>query len=170
MILEWYRRSPSRLLRRFRRARPAPGNYARPEVLPLEDRCLLSILPTGFQLPDPHTVVSAITTTADGSVWFVETGGKIGRLASRRAVQELPLAPGARPTDLAAGSGGNIWIADNGRDSIDLLTPSGAIVEYHLPAGDAPPLKLAANHDSVWFIESGRGVLGRMSLNGQFTD
>src|SRR5262249_27371349 len=34
---------------------------------------------------------------------------------------------------------------------------------------DAPPLKLAASHDGVWFIESGRGVLGRMSLSGQFT-
>src|SRR5262249_25360039 len=105
MILEWYRRSPSRLLRRFRRARPAPGNYARPEVFRLEDRCLLSILPTSFQLPDPHTVVSAIITTADGSVWFVETGGKIGRLTSGGIVQEFALAPGARPTDLTAGPG-----------------------------------------------------------------
>src|SRR5262249_19349513 len=98
-----------------------------------------------------------------------ETGGKIGRLTSGGAVQEFALAAGARPTDLAAGSGDNIWIADNGRDSIDLLTPSGTIVEYRLPTSDAPPLKLAASHDGVWFIESGRGVLGRMSLSGQFT-
>jgi streptogramin lyase len=115
-------------------------------------------------------VVSAITATADGGVWFTEAGGKIGRSTSTGALQEFTLAPGARPTDIATGSDGNVWIADNGRDSIDRLTPAGTIVEYHLPPGDAPPLKLTADHDGIWFIESGRAVLGRMSLSGQFSD
>src|ERR1700757_4214949 len=46
---------------------------------------------TEFILPTPASRPSAITTGPDGALWFIESGGKIGRITTQGDITEFPI-------------------------------------------------------------------------------
>jgi streptogramin lyase len=150
-------------------------------VVRLEDRCLLSNVITQFQLPSPISAVSALVAGPDGNLWFTESWTrKIGRMTPAGDLQEFDLPAGSSPIDITAGADGNLWIADNQAYTIDRLTPAGVLTQFHLPSswlppgslqGDGAPTRIAASaHGDLWFTEWNSDKLGRLSVNGQFSE
>lgn len=93
-----------------------------------EARSITKVSPTGevstFSLPSPSQVVPgadhgfgimALTSGADGNLWFSTGVGKIGRVTPSGVVTLFPLSPQARIGGLASGPDGRIWFlrADN---------------------------------------------------------
>jgi virginiamycin B lyase len=69
---------------------------------------------------DPYDLV-----TAQGYVWFTQASGdRIGQLdPGTRAVREFGLMDGSAPKGAAVDSGGCVWVAESGRDSIAQWCP-----------------------------------------------
>ena len=90
---------------------------------------------TAFPVPDASWGGGALTSGADGNLWFAETG-KIGRLTPRGRLTEFPL-PVAEPASngqpavalthaaLTAGLEGSIWFT--ARNHVGILTPDGRV-------------------------------------------
>ena len=135
---------------------------------------------TEYAIPSPDSYPSAITAGPDGALWFTEAGkgkigetGKVGRVTILGAITEFPLPPsgsswGYRPTGIAAGPDGNLWITEYGNwpgggpGRVAKLTTSGAFTEYNVPTTklapglslmrDMGPNYLAAGPDGkLWF-------------------
>jgi streptogramin lyase len=89
------------------------------------------------------------------------------------------LAVGTRAKAMAPGADGNLWFtraAPGGAPAVAVgvgrITPRGEIVEYPVPSfpWDYRIGGIAAGPDgALWFAETGRGMIGRVTLGGQVT-
>ena len=66
-------------------------------------------------------------TSGPGGMWFTESSGdRVGRITAAGEVTEFSagLTPNGRPTGIATGADGNLWVAQEQADSIARITPS----------------------------------------------
>src|SRR5205823_11214558 len=102
----------------------------RPELILLEDRCVLSPLFTEFPVPadgfpGSSAVETLLTSGADGNLWFALGSDKIARMTPKGVTTtfEVPkwggrINPAARLaiddiSNLISGPDGNIWFVDS---------------------------------------------------------
>lgn len=112
----------------------------------------------------------AITTSADGSLWFVEADGYVARFSAGGVVSEFgPLA--GRPTAITLGPDGNIWVAEADAEiakqkqgALARVTPAGAISEFGL--GDVKPSYLTTGPDRALWFTGDENVVGRATTTG----
>ncbi len=68
-------------------------------------------------------------------------------------IVEFALPHASSPGAMIAGSDGNIWFSDSGRNAIDRVTPDGAISEFSLPGAPDGDQPLARGPDgTIWTI------------------
>jgi streptogramin lyase len=131
-----------------------------------------------------------LTAGADADVWFTyqrddEAGHSfIGRITSAGLITEYPVPTGSgvdvptssAPTEIALGADGNMWFTDRGangegRSLIGRIAPSGAIVEFPIPAVHSEPGSIALGADgNMWFVETGVDRIGRITPTGEITE
>lgn len=145
-----------------------------------------------FDLPSPDVTPYAITSGADGNLWFAGATsvgrGFIGRITTAGDAQLRFLVAGV-PRGIASGPNGAIWftasvalslgprsgeplvVAKIGRLSTDL---SGELDEFVIPTSEAIPWTIRAGPDgNMWFTEqlfSGSSRVGRITPGGAITE
>jgi virginiamycin B lyase len=76
-----------------------------------------------FDIGPPFGGLSDIAQGANGSMWFSEQDGVIGRVAGNGDVTELALpSPDSNPDGIAAGPGNTVWVAATGIDAVIEIT------------------------------------------------
>ncbi len=76
----------------------------------------------------------AITSGADGNLWFTESGspsGYIGRITPAGVVTEFPAPLAAGALGIVAGPDGNVWYLGSG--SVGRVTPAGVVTTFPTP-------------------------------------
>lgn len=105
------------------------------------------------------------------AMWFTEeTGDRVGRIDAGGAVQEFTVpTSGGKPTGIALGTDGNLWITLAAADKIVRMTTAGVFTEYALAAG-CKPTSIAAGPDSaMWFTCETSNEIGRITFAGAVT-
>ena len=115
--------------------------------------------------------------TADpssGDVWFAERGtGKVGRIMPNGAITEFSLPKRtAVPMGIVFAPDSNLYITEGGSNAIARLNPTnGQIVEFAVPTANSTTQSGALGPDgAIWFIERSAAKIGRMTLDGNFTE
>jgi virginiamycin B lyase len=118
--------------------------------------------------------VGWLTTGPDGAVWFCERDtGKIGRLGANGSMREYALpSPDAGPQGIVFAPDGNIYVTEQGSNAIARVNPTtGAAVDIPVPTPDSTTQSGALGPDgAIWFIERSADKVGRMTLDGKFTE
>jgi virginiamycin B lyase len=108
------------------------------------------------------------------NLWFTETDvwkvGQITILGPPYNEYTLPNSA-ARPVGIALGGDGNMWLTDQGTNSIWRVKPINQkpfvkFTQYHL-TGNAQPLGITNGPDgALWFTEPGTNSIGRLPISG----
>jgi virginiamycin B lyase len=127
---------------------------------------------TTFTVPSAGAGVGWVTF-GEGAMWFTERfTNKIGRIDNVGRITEFPIpTPNSVPQGIVL-AGGYVWFTEQGGNNIGRLDPqTGDIVEYAVPTANSVPLGLALGSDgALWFTERNAGAIGRMTLDGVFTE
>jgi virginiamycin B lyase len=114
------------------------------------------------------------TDPSSGAVWFAERGtGKVGRIMPNGAITEFSLPKRtAVPMGIVFGPDGNLYISEGGSNAIARLNPTnGEVVDFPVPTPNSTTQSGALGPDgAIWFIERSAAKVGRMALNGTFTE
>jgi virginiamycin B lyase len=130
---------------------------------------------TTYPVPTPNSNPGWVTVDpSSGDVWFAERfGGKIGRITPDGTITEFPLPSlSSIPQGIVLGPDGNLYVTESGTDAIARLNPAtGQVTEFPVPTPAALPLGLALGPDgALWFVERSASKVGRMTLDGSFTE
>jgi streptogramin lyase len=84
---------------------------------------------TMFPVPDSFASLFFITTGPDGNLWFTDRRGNqaVGRITPSGVITVFSSPSLSSPVGIAAGSDGNVWVANQGAGAISRVTPSGTI-------------------------------------------
>jgi len=109
------------------------------------------------------------------NIWFTESNtGKVAQITVAGppyTEYQLP-DPAARPIGIALGSDGNMWVTDQGTNSIwrveqIQVKPHVRFTQYHL-TGNAQPEQITNGPDgALWFTEPGINSIGRLPIRGR---
>ncbi len=124
---------------------------------------------TKFPVPNLSGGAGGIVAGPDGSLWFTETAGKIGRVTTAGTVTEFPVPwAGAELANIAAGPDGALWFTDPGAAKIGRITTGGSVTQFSVPG---QPNDIAAGPDgALWFTEFNAGRIGRITTGGRVTE
>jgi streptogramin lyase len=130
---------------------------------------------TLYPVSDPNEQdVGWMTRGPDGAVWFAERDtGKIGRIDAHGAMREYNLpSPGAVPQGIVFAPNGDIYVTEQGSNAIARVDPvTGAAVDFPTPTPDSTTQSGVLGPDgAIWFIERSAAQIGRMTLDGHFTE
>ena len=116
--------------------------------------------------------VRNLTAGPDGNVWVTGFGGQIGRVTPAGSVTVFDPA-GDAAWDIITGPDGNLWYtAPEGADTkIGRVTPAGDVGLQHsaTPVGDQRGITVGPD-GALWFAQAFANSIGRMTLDGQFTE
>ena len=130
----------------------------------------LGRITTGGEITEVPVSATAggLATGPDATIWFTgnsATGAAtVGRVETGRApkvtgLYDLP--EGAVGRGIVAGSDGNMWLANQARESITRVSPRGQITRYTLGGGQYPEAMAASTDGRLWFtFLSPRGTGG----------
>ena len=158
-----FRRILGGLRGRDRRQGTSPRKPARPRLVleALDDRSLPSATNV-FTLP-PAANGSAILVEQivrlGSNLYFTTGNDDIGRITTSGQIT-LNFAPGG--TDLAVGADGNLWTALG--NTIERITPSGAVTNFTAPTPGAGATSITAGPDgNLWFTETDVDQVGEIN-------
>jgi virginiamycin B lyase len=81
------------------------------------------------------------------------------------------LAIAGRPTRLAFGRDGNLWVTLGVSNAVARVTPAGAVTPFTVPTPNAAPSAIVVGPDNnMWFTEQTAGQIGRITLDGTITE
>jgi virginiamycin B lyase len=129
---------------------------------------------TTYPVPTANAGVGWMTTHPGDSVWFAERGsGKIGRITADGTMSEFSLPTvTAGPQGIVFAPDGNIYVSEQGANAIARLNPvTGEATDIPVPTPNATVQSGALGPDgAIWFIERSAAKVGRMTLDGHFTE
>jgi virginiamycin B lyase len=130
---------------------------------------------TTYPVSDPNEHdVGWMTRGPDGDVWFAERDtGKIGRISANGSMREYALpSPGAIPQGIVFAPDGNVYVTEQGSNAIARVDPvTGAAVDIPVPTPNSTTQSGVLGPDgAIWFIERAAAKVGRMTLDGHFTE
>jgi virginiamycin B lyase len=127
-----------------------------------------------YPVPSANAWVGWMTTHPGNTVWFAERGtGKIGHITANGTMTEFSLpTPGALPQGIVFAPDGNIYVSEQGANAIARLNPvTGKATDIPVPTPNATVQSGALGPDgAIWFIERSAAKVGRMTLDGRFTE
>jgi virginiamycin B lyase len=105
-----------------------------------------------------------------GNLWFIayDTNGdsEIARVNTAGKVTAFPLS--ASPNDITIGRDGNVWLGSNGE--IDRVAADGSVTPFTIPTGDDASAIASSPDGALWFALDGTNQIGRMTLQGTFSE
>ena len=110
-----------------------------------------------FAVPTANSVPWGITASADGNMYFSESGvGKVGRITTSGSITEIGLPnSGSRPVGIASDAYGNIWVAEYGCNRVAEICSDNSIMEYLTPTSNSRTNGLIVQSDNaVWSTEA----------------
>lgn len=127
---------------------------------------------TTYAIPTANSSPIAITTDADGNVWFTEyAANKIGRMTPAGVFTEFAVpTPNAALPGITHGSDGNIWFVEQVANKIAKLTPAGVFTEYSIPTANQQPNSIVSGPDGNLWFTGYSGVIGRITPAGVVTE
>ena len=141
-----------------------------------------------YDVPTPDSRPGGIVVGPDGYLWFIESiGNNLGRISPDGQVMEFPIpTPNANlPSQAFVGIGpdGMVWFTESAANRIGRITPGGEITEFDIPSAalhqdpalgavrTSFPIAITGGPDgAVWFNERETNRIGRMTLDGRFTE
>lgn len=136
----------------------------------------LGVPPTliGPYTPTTANAATVLAAGVDDRLWYVDpTTNVIGVTSFGSDFDETPLAPGSRPTDVATGPDGDMWVPAAGSGTLLRVRPRPAgtdpLVEMIVPTagGGGEPYALAAGADGrMWYVKRSGNRVGRVNLDG----
>ena len=92
--------------------------------------------------------------------------------AKSQTITEFYIFPNSAPTDISAGSDGNLWFTEAFGNRIGRITPSGAITRFYTGiTPDSGPVGITAGADgNLWFTEGLGNRIGRITPSGVVTE
>lgn len=110
----------------------------------------------------------AITSGADGNLWFSDWWDAIGRMSPDGTLAELATPTAlSMPGEIVASPDGNVWFAETYAGAIGHLAPSGKITEVLLTSITGALSGIAAGPDGdLWFAGD---CLGRIAPSEEIT-
>jgi streptogramin lyase len=135
------------------------------------------ITPMGVLTEFPTTAAyrsgaTAITTGADGNLWFVEyDAAKIGRISTKGAFMDFPILTPAALNDITAGPDGNLWFTTANTNQVSRMTPQGVVTDFSTPSQTPGSYNITAGPDgNLWFTEYSTDKIGRIMRTGTVTE
>jgi virginiamycin B lyase len=130
---------------------------------------------TTYPVSDPNEQdIGWVTRGPHDTIWFAERDtGKVGRIKANGSMREYALpSPDAGPQGMVFAPDGNVYVTEQGTNAIARLNPrTGAAVDIPVPTPDSTTQSGALGSDgAIWFIERGAAQVGRMTLDGHFTE
>ncbi|MBO2450471.1 hypothetical protein J4573_25435 [Actinomadura barringtoniae] len=134
-------------------------------------------------LPIPDVQPIGLSAAADGSVWFAENAGGIGRVDPAGKVTEYAV-PGnsvqklGNPDGVATAADGTLWFSDSSSDAprVGKVDPAtGTSTLYELPKtgtvnfANAQVADLTPGPGGIWFTGGGSRSIGRIDASGTVT-
>jgi virginiamycin B lyase len=114
------------------------------------------------------------TGPSNDSVWFAERGaGMIGRISANGTITEFSLPTStAIPQGIVFAPDDNIYVTEQGANAIARLNPTtGQATDIPVPTRMSTTQSGALGPDgAIWFIERSAAKVGRMTLDGKFTE
>jgi streptogramin lyase len=118
--------------------------------------------------------VGWLTADPAGAVWFAERDtGQVGRITPNGAITEYPLpSPTAVPQGIVLAPDGNLYVSEQGANAIARLDPTtGQATDFPVPTPHSTTQGGALGPDgAIWFVERNAAKVGRMTLDGTFTE
>jgi virginiamycin B lyase len=102
----------------------------------------------------------------DGRMWFTEYGGKVAAVRRDGTYTEFDVGRHSRPTGIAAGDDGNLWIAQSKGNEIGRVSTSGTVTEFPIPGSGSRPVGIASGPGGMWFTLSWGHRVGIISPTG----
>ena len=129
---------------------------------------------TEFILPTPASRPSAITTGPDGALWFIELGGKIGRITTAGNITEFPIKGDGILHSITAGPDGALWVTEFTSKKIGRIPTTATaenleLIEFTLPGSPAPFGITTGPDGALWFTYF-RAKIARITATGAVTE
>jgi streptogramin lyase len=132
------------------------------------------------EFPFPSGSVPAVIINGPGNyLWVMENanaGGTrqpgIARVTTSGVITEHLLPRGANLVGIAPGPDGNIWFTRFDNNTIDRMSPDGAVTgQYPIPTPDSGPAAIVPGPDgNLWFDEQRGHQIARISPIGQISE
>jgi virginiamycin B lyase len=128
-----------------------------------------------YPVSDPNEQdLGWMTRASDGTVWFCERDtGKVGEIDAAGHMREYQLpSPDSTPQGIVFAPNGDVYLPDQGVNGIWRLNPqTGQATLFPSPTPDATVQSGVLGPDgAIWFIERAAAMVGRMTLDGHFTE
>lgn len=109
----------------------------------------------------PYNLVSG----PDGNIWYTQRGGTIVKMTT--SGQRTNVINVAKAGASLWSANGNIWFTKSG-DLIEMSTGGSIVATFTLPSGCGIFDLIAGPENSLWFVDSFGGCVGRMTHSGTF--
>jgi len=141
------------------------GVVARIDPATMNEESVSDIPFTGFNIRN-------LAPGPDGNVWVTDFGGHIGRSTPAGVVTDFDV-PGTGTWDILTGPDGNLWYTapegDNSKSA--RVTPAGEFGTQFPATNAGDQLGITVGPDgALWFAQAVANDIGRMTLDGQFSE
>jgi virginiamycin B lyase len=127
---------------------------------------------TVYKIPTANSASAGggIVRGPDGNIWFAEEGAdKIGRITTSGTITEFEVPTKNGIGFISSGRRDELWFSEFAVGNIWHTTVSGALQKYSA-VNDAIYGLAVSSDGNIWFGETGRNAIGRMTPDGHVTE
>lgn len=114
----------------------------------------------------------AITTGADGNLWFtLSNSNEVARITPRGNISYFVTPSLSNPAFITPGPDGNIWFGEGSTGKIASVTPAGVVTEYQFSFFGVSVGITTGSDDNIWFTDQTDHAVWRYEISsGTFTE
>jgi virginiamycin B lyase len=125
-----------------------------------------------YSTPTRNSEPNGMTVGDDGTIWFTEAIGKIGKFEpNTQAFTEYDVPDDGSPFEITRGPDPTFWFSIQDNDGIGRITDAGEITRFAIPTHPSRPYDLTLGPDgAIWFEEGTGNKIGRITPQGRVTN